>query len=148
MRQFIEKPPVRKTTAELVKDLDKVFSHFIRLRDVKDHNLGNGYVSCCTCGYTSHWLKMQNGHYVGRQKHSVRWNEMNCNTQCKRCNKFEQGNLVVYRLFLIELYGKNEVEKLDLAKKMPDKKHSSFELLFKIAEYKEKVAKLKKELGL
>ena len=147
MHSFIEKPPVQKTVQDLVKDLDKVFSHFIRLRDVKEQDLGNGYVSCCTCGFTNHWLKLDNGHFIDRKVYSVRWNEMNCNSQCKGCNKFKQGNPRLYREFLVKKYGVAEVEKLELAEKLPSKL-DRFALMVKIAEYKEKVAKLKKELGL
>lgn len=61
---------------------DKYFSEFIRLRDAGP----DGRVKCVTCSHTDHWRYLQCGHFVTRGHQSTRFDEMNCNTQCRGCN--------------------------------------------------------------
>ena len=41
---------------------------------------------------------------------------MNCNGQCKKCNRFDEGNIQGYRKGLIKKYGLEKVELLELKK--------------------------------
>lgn len=61
---------------------DKWFSEWIRLRDSGP----DGQVKCITCSHTDHWRYLQNGHYVTRGHEATRYDEKNCNTQCRGCN--------------------------------------------------------------
>lgn len=64
---------------------------------------------CFTCGIMNH-EGMQAGHF----KHNVLdFDPMNIHCQCLRCNHFLSGNLSVYTLRLIELYGLEEVQSLE-----------------------------------
>lgn len=89
------------------KELDRVFSVFIRLRD-------KGV--CFTCGDKKSWKYQQNGHYVSRVWLSLRFDEKNCNCQCAGCNVFKGGNMDEYAVRLIEKYGKGILKKLNAQK--------------------------------
>jgi|SRR3990170_2874929 len=82
--------------AVLIKELDTVFSIFIRQRD-------KGV--CFTCGDVKFWRFQQNGHYVSRTHQILRWSEKNCNTQCYACNIMRHGNMDEYAVALINKYG-------------------------------------------
>ena len=47
---------------------------------------------------------MQCGHYVSRWHNSLRYDERNCNCQCKGCNIFKNGNIDTYAVKLLEKY--------------------------------------------
>jgi hypothetical protein len=105
---MIEKTKKRKKRnpegcAALKKKADNIFSVYIRLRD-------NG--QCISCGYSDDVKKMQAGHYISRACLLLRYNEVNVNCQCPRCNLFLSGNIISYRENLIARYGEEIV--LDL----------------------------------
>jgi hypothetical protein len=41
------------------------------------------------------------------------FDEMNVNAQCRRCNRFEEGNHFIYRGWLVSRYGEKKVEELE-----------------------------------
>ena len=133
-----------KTISKLKKELDKWFSLFIRLRDATDE----GLVQCFTCGKVSHYKSgMQNGHFQSRRHHSTRWNEMNCQVQCVKCNMYEQGEQFRFGIALEGKYGEGTSEELEfLARTIM--KVSRIDYEEKISYYKEAVDKLKKEKGI
>ena len=57
--------------------------------------------------------EMQCGHYVSRVKLSLRWDEMNCNTQCYACNCMKHGDIITYRENLIKEHGLDAVMDLE-----------------------------------
>jgi hypothetical protein len=64
------------------------------------------------------------------------FNEMNCHSQCRKCNRFQNGNELNYRLGLIERYGleyANNIE--DLANQTRQYKFSKEELIAKKIQY-------------
>lgn len=85
------------------KDLDRIFSEYIRRRD--------GGV-CFTCGKQDDWKRMQNGHFVTRSANSTRFDEVNCNCQCVGCNVFKYGNMVAYSINIVRKYGPGMIERL------------------------------------
>jgi len=93
-----------RTLSSYKKELDRVFSIFIRQRD-------NG--QCFTCPKKDDYKKMQNGHFVPRQYLSVRWDERNCNCQCYACNMLYGGQGATYAIRLKEKYGQETVEYLE-----------------------------------
>lgn len=93
-----------------MKKADDQFSLFIRQRDADE----NGIIRCISCGKPRHWKKADCGHYLKRQHMATRFDEVNCNSQCKPCNSFEQGNNVNYRIGLIKKYGLEVVELLEI----------------------------------
>ena len=113
-------------TIKLPKLLAKaqiVFNKWIRERD-KDKG-------CISCGGP-----VENaGHYLSQGHNSAfRFNEVNVNGQCIRCNKFLHGNLIPYRQGLIKRYGEGKVLMLESGNKF--KKWSRCELEAIIENYK------------
>ena len=133
-----------KTISKLKKELDKWFSLFIRLREAT----AEGSVQCFTCSRISHYKSgMQNGHFQSRRHHSTRWNEMNCQVQCVKCNMYEQGEQFRFGIALEGKYGEGTSEELEfLARTIM--KVSRIDYEEKISYYKEAVDKLKKEKGI
>lgn len=124
--------PKRRTRGNLEKELDRVFSIFIRMREANE----NGIAHCFTCGKADLWTAMDNGHYISRVHRSTRWNELNCHIQCKRCNIFLKGNYPAYSLALTRKYGANVLEELSVLKNQT-RKFGTFELETMIAYYRE-----------
>lgn len=56
---------------------------------------------------------MDCGHYMGRGANSTRYNEQNCNAQCKDCNQFRDGKREVYASAIDEMYGQGTAECID-----------------------------------
>lgn len=126
---------MKRTTA------DKWFSEFIRMR-YADYR---GYVECFTCGKIGFWRHFDCGHYVKRQFQSLRFNEINCQVQCKYCNHYLQGNDAKFRANLINLYGEQKILHLECTKKTITKL-TEYKLQAITDYYKEQVKELKKEV--
>lgn len=121
----------RKRTT-VVKELDRVFSIFIRQRDSDE----NGYITCVSCKKKVHWTEANNCHFADRRHYSTRWDEENCNAGCVSCNGFNQGfHIFHYTKFLDNKYGEGTAEKL-LKISMFTFKISTKELEEKIDYYK------------
>ena len=81
------------------------FNKFIRLRDSS--------LCCISCG-TDKDLQFHAGHYKPAGGYSyLRFDENNVHKQCSVCNNHRSGNLVHYRVALIEKIGIDEVERLE-----------------------------------
>ena len=93
-----------KTQAWYKKELDRIFSIYIRNRDEGQ---------CFTCPKKDDPKKMQNGHFVPRQYLAVRWDEINCNCQCYACNLLYGGQGATYAIRLAEKYGQEKVNWLE-----------------------------------
>ena len=99
--------PKKIKRSTLVKNLDTVFSIYIRRKDAV-----NDIAQCVTCGKKDHWSKLQNGHWASRRHYSTRWDERNCNVQCSGCNVFRAGEIYLYTKYLCSKYGDNFPEEL------------------------------------
>ena len=126
----VAKKPLRKN---LIKELDTVFSQYIRLRYAK-----NEIAECVTCGKKDHWKKLQNGHWASRRQYSTRWDEKNCNVQCAGGNVFRAGEIYLYTKYLCSKYGNNFPDEL-YAKSQKIVKFADVELIDMIDYYKQKV---------
>lgn len=125
------------------RKLDKIFSEAIRLRDADD----NGFIRCISCQSVKRWREADNGHYIRRGPKTTRWDERNCNAQCKQCNGLQDGNKSGYTKGLIRKYGPEIIEILESTKSETTHITNS-EGLELISIYKKKVAILKKQKGL
>jgi len=118
------------TRKKLVKDLDNIFSKYIRARDGK----------CIVCGTT---VNLQNGHLFSRKAFSTRWSEINCSTQCRNCNYIHTFDFEPYRNAFVKKYGQEQYDKLYLKFKSP-LKISNSELELMILYYKNKLKDLER----
>ncbi len=109
-------------------------SRYIRLRDALKYCRERGVElsqfnrpediigSCVTCGAVKSWIRMDNGHFKGRGiggASGVYFDERNQHLQCKRCNGFEGGRPDEYREFIIEEYGQEVLDELNLKHRIP-----------------------------
>ena len=112
------------TIPKLTSKAQKVFNAWIRNRDKE--------LGCISCGaeveHAGHYFSV--GHYS-----ALRFNEMNVNGQCLRCNNFLHGNLIRYRQGLVNKYGEDRVQILENFPRVV-KKWSRIELEAIISEYK------------
>ena len=119
----------------LLKKTQKVFNAFIRSRD-KDKG-------CISCGAAV----PEAGHYYSQGQHSaLRFNDVNTNGQCTRCNRFLHGNLIRYREGILKRHGQKKLDLLDSAARNRVKKWSRIELNEIIKECKPLGTYLSKEL--
>lgn len=110
---------------KLLKKAQDVVNRYIRDRD-KDRG-------CVSCGGKVE----QAGHYFAQGSHSaLRFDETNIHGQCVRCNLYLSGNLIYYRIGLVERYGESYVQGLEQKAKNKLKKYTRHELEEIIAKYK------------
>ena len=134
-RRMRERKEKLKSRPDWLKDLQRVFNEFIRLRDAD--------LPCISCG------RYHNGQYHAGHYRSVgacpelRFNEDNVHKQCSACNSHLSGNILEYRLGLIEKIGLERVEFLE-RKDHPPLKLSVEEIKELIKVYRAKVRELKK----
>jgi hypothetical protein len=131
------------TRGECVKEVDKWFSMFVRLRDAEQPCiccqaplLSTGDIPTLGGGYDA-------GHFVTRSHMATRWDEVNVNAQRKHCNRYKGGNVIGYREGLKLRYGIEEVERLE-ALRHTVKKFQKHELVALAEYYKQKYNELKK----
>lgn len=124
-----------KSRSEWLKNLQEVFNKFIRLRD-KD-------LPCISCG-RFHQGQWHAGHYktVGGNP-ELRFNEDNVHRQCSACNNHKSGDIVNYRINLVERIGIERVEFLE-RKDHPPLKLTIEEIKDLIKVYKNKCKELER----
>lgn len=133
----------KQSLSSLKKELDTVFSLFIRLR-VAD---SNGMVQCYTSGKLMHYKKSQCGHFISRRHMNTRWDEINCQVQSVRENIFNQGNAPEFQRRLIQQYGQEAVDRLFLLRDSPTKL-SRITLSWQIQHYSGMVKDFKSKLNI
>lgn len=117
--------------------LDRIFSEYIRRRDSDE----NGFGRCISCGKIVHWKDADCGHYVNRKHLATRYDEQNCNLQCRSCNRFDEGNIQGYRRGLVAKIGIDAVDMLEIKKHNTCKiSDSVYKIL--IAMYQKKIKEL------
>ncbi len=122
-----------KSISKLKKELDAVFSKFIRQRDGGQ---------CYTCSKKDDPKYMQNGHFVPRQYLAVRYDERNCHCQCYACNMLYNGQPSLYAINLVRDYGVGIIKELE-AKRHVITKLSPVWYEEKIAEYTSRLSNYK-----
>lgn len=134
-RRMRERKEKLKSRPDWLKDLQRVFNEFIRLRDAD--------LPCISCG-RYHQGQWHAGHYrsVGACP-ELRFNEDNTHKQCSACNNHLSGNILEYRLGLIEKIGIERVEFLE-RQDHPPLKLSVEEIKDLMKAYKAKVKELKR----
>lgn len=117
----------KKTNAQLKKELWKVFSEFIRKRDM---------FTCFTCGRIGTSSGIHAGHFISKAVGglSLYFNEDNVHAQCYHCNINLGGNSYVY--------GKRLGDKAEKLYLLKQKIVKDYPFLQKIEEYKKKIKDL------
>ena len=126
-----------KKKPNLIAKLDRIFSKYIRLRDV----MPNGYFVCISCGQIKHYEQGDCGHFFSRKSMATRFDEDNCHMECKYCNRFSADHLAGYQVNLVRKIGQQRFEKL-VWKHNSTKKWCDFELEELIKHYTDEVEKL------
>lgn len=123
-----------KSRTEHMREAQAAFNEWVRLRD-SDR-------PCVSCG-RHHEGQYHAGHYrsVGANP-ELRFEPLNVWKQCAPCNTHLSGNLVNYRLSLLQLIGPEKVDWLEGPH--PACKHTVEEIKTIKAEYRAKARKLKK----
>lgn len=125
----------RSDRSKAEKAAQAAFNKFIRERD-KD-------LPCISCG-RYHEGQYHAGHYKTRGAHKeLALNELNCHKQCAPCNSHLSGNLVNYRINLIEKIGLDKVEWLEGPHE--PKKYTVDELWDIEKQYKQKLKELQSD---
>lgn len=98
-----------KSRGDYIKEAQASFNKFIRARDSE--------LPCISCGcFTSDRLGggWDAGHYRSRgSAPELRFEELNCHKQCKKCNQYLSGNVTEYRKGLLAKIGLEKIEWLE-----------------------------------
>ncbi len=130
-----------KTISKLKKELDRLFSLYIRLRNATPQ----GMINCFTCGSQKHYKKMHAGHFMSRKYLSTRWHEDNVQVQCPKCNLFGQGEQYTFGKLLDVRINEGTADKLEQLARSTTKimRHEYEEM---IQEYKNKLKDVETDL--
>lgn len=134
-KDFLIRKEAIKSRSDHLKEAQSIFNAFIRLRDAD--------LPCISCGRTSGaW---DAGHYrsVGACP-ELRFEELNVHKQDVHCNQFKAGNVLEYRLGLIQKIGIEQVEWLE--GNHPPKKYTIEEVIEIKRIYKLKYKELKSKI--
>jgi hypothetical protein len=135
-----ERKKALETVPELLKIAQRSFNKWVRTRD---HDQ-----PCISCGAPPPDLSRLHagrdaGHYrsVGSASH-LRFHEDNCHAQCVKCNQWDAGKAVDYRIGLVARIGLEKVEALETNN--THRKWERDELRQIAADYKAKTKELEK----
>jgi len=124
-----------KTLSEHLREAQQAFNAYIRERD-KD-------LPCISCG-NHHNGQYHAGHYLSvSARPNLRFDEANVHKQCQPCNTHLSGNLINYRIKLIEKVGIAEVERLESDQE--PKRYRIDDAKRIKSEYKQKLKELRDE---
>lgn len=123
-----------KSLSVLIKEADEVFSEYVRRRDIKLHDR----IYCFICGVAVPWRQSHCGHCIDRDQMPVRYDEMNAHAICFSCNVMDDNHRIKYELAMLNKYGTDQVEALEL-KSRSLQKFMRHELVELIEQYKIKL---------
>lgn len=124
--------------ATLKKDLDLIFSRWLRYSAVEE----DGLCTCFICGWRDYAQNMDAGHYIKRGNSFLRFDTRNVTVNCKTCNQYKKGNLIAYSKKLEEK--SPGITEILLEESNIVYKFSRDELKQLISEYSQKLLALKK----
>lgn len=110
-----------KGVSKLVKELDTVFSRWVRVSHAKEE-----ICTCYTCGHQLHWKKIHAGHYISRFYKATRWDERQVLPQCAMCNLWKRGDPTTFRENLVRDLGEETVREIESSRKTLTKLDRSF----------------------
>jgi hypothetical protein len=124
-----------KPRAKWLQEAQASFNGFIRARDA--------HLPCISCGKAAKGSgSWDAGHYLSRgARPELRFDEQNCHRQCVQCNQHLHGNLVLFRIGLLQRIGATAVARLEGPH--PTRKYSVDELREIRGTYRAKARELK-----
>ena len=125
----------KRSYASLKRQLDKVFSEFIRRRLAS----AAGIAVCVTCGSRKNWKEMQCGHFIPRHYLAGRWHILNCAVQCPSCNVWGRGRYPEFAAWGVNTYGQSWLTDMVALKRQPVKL-KSHDLENMIEDFEKKLA--------
>jgi hypothetical protein len=99
----------KKKRSQLIKEADKLFSLYVRLKYADK----DGMVKCYTCTGVYPYKKIHNGHYIPRGVKYMRWELDNMRPQCILCNLRRYGNSYIFRENLVAELGEARVKEME-----------------------------------
>ena len=131
----------RKSPAQLAENAAVLLQRIVRLKARRA--AGSDFIACVTCGALHDWRDMDGGHYISRKRAATKLLEENIHPQCKRCNKYLNGNMTAYALYMADTYG------VDFLRELEEQKHLTHkwvraDLVELIAELKQRAAELER----
>ena len=123
-----------KTKSDYAKEAQTAFNAYIRWRDRDE--------PCISCG-RFHQGQWHAGHYRTVASHpELRYSELNVHKQCAPCNNHKSGNVVEYRINLLEKIGAKALAWLEGPHE--PQKYTVEELQLIKATYKQKLKELQR----
>lgn len=105
-----------KTRRDYLQEAQRAFNAWVRERD-------RG-LPCISCGRTPDDSRLVTGSYWDASHYrsvgacsSLRFDEDNVHAACTTCNRHKSGNILEYRIALIEKIGQERVDRLESAPK-------------------------------
>lgn len=102
-----------KTKGEHFKELQTIFNKYIRLRDAG--------LNCVSCGCAINGIGHASHFFSVGACPNLRFNENNVHLSCHKCNVFLHGNLLGYRVGIVERIGEEGLRRLESQKGEPNK---------------------------
>lgn len=122
-----------KSRSDFLKDTQIAFNAWVRARDAAQ--------PCISCG-RFHQGKNDAGHYrTVASAPELRFEPLNCHLQCSPCNTHKSGDIVNYRISLVQRIGAEKVEWLEGPHE--SKKYTIDDLKALTALYRAKTKELK-----
>ena len=141
-RETRERKEQLKSRQDLLKEAQAAFNRYIRIRDK--------HLPCISCGATEHQTDYHKiSGWVASHYRSVgacpelRFNELNVHKACVRCNSHLSGNIIEYRISLIERIGQENVEWLESKHELPNLSKDDIRGIKK--KYQDKARELEKK---
>ena len=97
-----------------ITKLDQVFSEYVRA-------LSGGY--CKKCGKYFGEKRLQNAHFFGRIRHTVRWDTRNVVALCGECHYWLDVNPIAKTDFMLTVLSEEDVADLERIARMTTKQY-------------------------
>jgi len=132
------RPQKTKTTSQLIKELDDIFSLYVRLNEADAY----GTVTCFVTGERVYYRDADAAHFIDRAHMATRWDTENVHACTQETNRYDPDHKKKYRLAMVRKYGAGTVESLEVHSRSLMKR-TAHELTETIETFKEEVKKLR-----
>lgn len=110
--------------SRMKRQADRWFSQYIRKRAANSH----GVARCVTCGTCALWDWLHCGHFMGRRKDVLRYDERAAYPQCAICNTHKDGARDAMAAHIDRVHGCGTAEALELMSNTENAKFTAADL--------------------